>query len=462
MQLRTRYLTVVLCLVLCNCSVVDPFGPRADTYNNTERDSRARLLLSNIVRSSYEEPLQWSTVSQVSGTASAGGTLGGKIPIIGHLPSGGSLLYEIDPSVTASGGPTFTVPMLDTKEFQSGIQTPLSPQLLKTFMDEGYPLDFLLPLIVSQITIGSAKDKTFQIKSFDVDDPTKNLRDPLAANRTLIGALHMLVLQGLTIDKYAEAVGPVIPVKNVKALKDITDALSGGVDIQQYDVTKTDDALLTSADRKVLAEAKSTVYLRALHRSTYRFCFDPTVPALTLHQDLATVQKRAGLVDNLRRIPPPSFVDKTIYLLIAPDGKQLDPESAVLIRPQFFCGYKGQPEKGDSTLVLTPRSVEGTVRFLGALTRTQLGLGLSSPQKPLTLSFNLEGKDPGVLFQVQHGALGGASVSVQRADGVYSVSLDNYPLDMSGKVLTFLLEAINLNNSAKDLPTPSVISVISP
>jgi hypothetical protein len=461
MHLPVRGFAALLALSLCGCAVVDSFGPRADTYNNTERDSKSRLLLSNIVRSAYEEPLQWSTVSQVSGTASAGGTLGGKVPFIGHQ-AGGSLFYEIDPQVTGSGGPTFTVPMLDTKEFQSGIQTPLSAQLLKTFMNEGYSLDFLLPLMVSQITIGSSKDMTFQITSFDIDDPSRNPKDPLAANRVLVGALHMLVLQGLTIDKHAEPVGPVIPVKNIKTLKDITDALGAGVDIKQYDVSKADDPLLTDADRNYLSQTKSTLYLRALHQSTYGFCFDPSVPALAIDQDPSKLGMPEGPVDNLRRIAPPKFVDKTIYLLIAPDGHHLDPDSRVTIRPQFFCGYKGQPEKGDSTLALTPRSPEGTVRFLGALTRAQLGLGQSTAEAPLTVSFNLEGTKPRTLFQVRQGSLAGSSVSVLRENAAYSVSLDRFPDDLSGMVLGFLLEAINLNNSVKDLPTPSVISVISP
>ena len=75
--------------------------------------------------------------------------------------------------------------MLDTKEFQGGIQTPLSYQLLKTFVNLGYSLDILLPLVVSQVIIGESEDRVLQFNSFELYGSELNNNGSLAGARVL-------------------------------------------------------------------------------------------------------------------------------------------------------------------------------------------------------------------------------------------------------------------------------------
>jgi hypothetical protein len=152
-------------------------------------------------------------------------------------------------------------------------------------------------------------------------------------------------------------------------------------------------------------------------------------------------------------------VDKEIFVLA--DGNKPDQSTKVTINAQSYCGYAGPIDPGKSVLNLTLRSVEGVVRFLGAVTRIELGLDGAVTTSP-TVYFDQRGLQSATLFQVTQGPVSGAAVNIVRGAATYSVALDKYPNNLSGKVLSFLLEAVNLNNSAKDQPTPNVISVIAP
>ena len=48
---------------LAGCAVVDPFGSRVDIYNQEAADSKSRLLVLNVVRDAYGQPLEFSTLS---------------------------------------------------------------------------------------------------------------------------------------------------------------------------------------------------------------------------------------------------------------------------------------------------------------------------------------------------------------------------------------------------------------
>ena len=57
-----------------------------------------------------------------------------------------------------SGGPTFTVPVLDTQEFYDGIMKPITGQMYDLYLQGDYPRDLLLNLFVSKIIMSLATD----------------------------------------------------------------------------------------------------------------------------------------------------------------------------------------------------------------------------------------------------------------------------------------------------------------
>jgi hypothetical protein len=140
----------VIAVVLGACAIVDQYSERAVGYNLEAEQALDQGLLLNVIRASQRRPMQFTSVQTISGTASISGNAGATIPF---GPGFGSALKTGTFSSTLSGGPTFTVPVLDTQEFYSGVMGPISGQLFDFFIHEEYPREELFTLFVEKIVI---------------------------------------------------------------------------------------------------------------------------------------------------------------------------------------------------------------------------------------------------------------------------------------------------------------------
>jgi hypothetical protein len=133
-------------------------------------------LLLNIVRASMRRPMQFSTVSSITGTAVASAGAGYTLPT--NVPfrpatNGATGIATFPPVPTwsfagsMSGGPAFTIPVLDTQEFYQGILKPIPGQLYDLYLQAGYPPDLLFNLFVKKITM-TRFDKECQIDSYQL------------------------------------------------------------------------------------------------------------------------------------------------------------------------------------------------------------------------------------------------------------------------------------------------------
>jgi hypothetical protein len=161
MKTLLRLASAVAATSLAGCAVVDKYSGRAVDYNIEAEQAQGQGLLLNIVRAYLRRPMQFTTVSSITGTATATGSLQYTAPVnipfrpstlgtsIAQFPglntwtSGGSL----------SGGPTFTVPVLDTQEFYNGILKPIPAQLWNLYTQQGYAQDLLVNLFVEKIVV---------------------------------------------------------------------------------------------------------------------------------------------------------------------------------------------------------------------------------------------------------------------------------------------------------------------
>jgi hypothetical protein len=133
-------------VALTGCAIVDQYSGRAVGYNLEAEQALDQGLLLNVVRASLRRPMQFTSVQSISGTASISSTATFTVPFV---PGAGSSAFA--PSI--SGGPTFAVPVLDTKEFYQGVMTPISSQLLDFFIHEEFPREELFTLFVEKIVI---------------------------------------------------------------------------------------------------------------------------------------------------------------------------------------------------------------------------------------------------------------------------------------------------------------------
>src|SRR5262245_13737381 len=96
---------------IAGCAAVDQYSGRAVSYNLEAEAALEQGLLLNVVRAVHARPMQFTSVQSISGTASASSTTSLTAPVGPHS--------NLTPktavfSGTVSGGPTFTVPVLDT------------------------------------------------------------------------------------------------------------------------------------------------------------------------------------------------------------------------------------------------------------------------------------------------------------------------------------------------------------
>jgi hypothetical protein len=149
------FTSVIAALALSSCSIVDDFSGRAVRFNVVAEQAQQQALLLNIVRASLNRPMQFTTLSSITGTASetGGSTLSFPFGEATHRPKGAVSPDVFGLSGSISGGPTFTVPVLDTQEFYQGELKPLSGQEYRFFLDEGITPSVLFYLFVDTIEL---------------------------------------------------------------------------------------------------------------------------------------------------------------------------------------------------------------------------------------------------------------------------------------------------------------------
>jgi len=151
--------------MLLGCAVVDQYSGRAIVYNLEAEQAQDQALLLNIVRAYLHRPMQFTTVSSITGVANISGgtqyTLPTNVPF--RPPVQGATGIAAFPALptwqfsgSVSGGPAFTIPVLDTQEFYQGILKPIPGQLWDLYIQANYPPDLLFNLFVMKAVMHRA------------------------------------------------------------------------------------------------------------------------------------------------------------------------------------------------------------------------------------------------------------------------------------------------------------------
>jgi hypothetical protein len=133
-------------VALTGCAIVDQYASRAVSYNFEAEQALDQGLLLNIVRASLRRPMQFTSVQSISGTASIGASAVFTVPFVPG--TGGSSFTP-----TISGGPTFSVPVLDTQEFYQGVMRPIQNGTFDFYIHQEFPREELFTLFVEKIVM---------------------------------------------------------------------------------------------------------------------------------------------------------------------------------------------------------------------------------------------------------------------------------------------------------------------
>jgi hypothetical protein len=399
---------------LGGCAVVDQYGSRATEYNEQTTASKNSIVLLNILRAAYREPLQFTDVTTVTGTASAQGSLSADIPVrIGGTGFTAPNLMILNPSATVTGGPNFSVANLSTQEFYRGLQSSIDTQVIDTYVASGVSLNLLLPLLISEIKL-EEQDKVRILRN------TGSTYESYVDFRKVIAEL---VGKGFYIETTPtdEEIGPTLTrdeASNPKLLAALAQASSDS------SVTlKKKDGALRSPQFVLTKPSKTPIFCFRHPGKTYR------------DQDYIELPKQKGIQTILLRFPGVS----PLAIRMLPCGT----EGKSLVNARF-----------------TLRSVEQIFLFLGELVRTELSLNGDEPGLLLVNSnYDPRNPVPQHLFRVEQRMPVDGEISANFHGVPYTVAADPSGANASSQVLAILTDLLALQSSAKSLPAPNVIAV---
>jgi hypothetical protein len=212
------------------CAVVDPVEPRYDTVNRSLAKARNESILLNIIRSSHDWPMSFTTVPQVNPSMQNVTTLGLPSFLVGPNPkclnlnqgaigvAGAATCVAVPPSPvrdvifgnqnnltnSTTVSSNFSVSSLENGSFYSGLLSPVSLHDLNYFIRQGYSRELLFWLFADSIEIEAGH----HVIGYQFDPPYDYgcpPQDP--KKRCFREFMEIAVITGLTVEATTVAPG---------------------------------------------------------------------------------------------------------------------------------------------------------------------------------------------------------------------------------------------------------------
>jgi hypothetical protein len=454
-RLRLRRVAMALGLLALpgGCGVADRFAGRSVSYDIQSESVRNQAILLNIVRAALRKPMM------VSGT----GTLAAPLWIMNSLAGGGT--GSLSPAVTVSGGPTFALTPLVTKEFYQGILAPVPTQMLADLIAYGIPKRVVMLLAIQRIVIAAEIGNRYYPYTY-VNDLYGTHADAFSEElKKLLGDDNDE--GGLTVEPTSSTTTVMPPLPGSALLKPEILASLLKSDIAVHDLTLEKRAAAGKADEADLSKAApDDMFLLTKSSSGSAFCFHPKDPVAAADRLVPVphelIEAMAGNTEKLRLYH--SYCDSIAAFRPHKPDKPGKPDSSMFIqtRSENTASYasKNGPQV---SMYIVVRSVQQILYALGEIARAELGLdpdlhlppGKDDPFHP-TLADLLR------VNTLSSGTLPGADDIATLYDGKrYWVGIDPRGRNRSTQVIDLVGQMLALNNSAKDLPAPSTLTLIS-
>jgi hypothetical protein len=434
----------MLSAALTGCSTVDSFGPRAIIYNQQMQQSRKALILQNVLRAAYDQPLQFSETSTVTGQASAQGSITSSLPFVGRRGTQ-SQLFSLSPGAQVTAGPAFNVANLDTQEFFSGITKPVSADILGQYITVGYRRLSLMPLLIESIEFDQGGHHFLF-----VNDPAQKTE-----YNTFMSVLQNMHNSGLSFENpdTATPVGPPLTAADLRDGRVLSmliqtasgEAAASSLSLKTFKIT---DAKAGLSDREVdalKAQKVDTVYRLIKTEKRARPCF--AIP---------------GSITTAATSPTAAAPAKTAITINIYDYDHT--QVFANIGRDLWCGAKPVDESAppaSSTAApevenfkITTRSVRGAFAYLGQMAQLELPSSPSALDVPIGEGVYLR------TFGIELAKSGQGDVVYEGR--AYRLTHLAKGEDDSERSVQLLSELIALYSSAKSLPTPNIIPFFTP
>lgn len=480
-------------LTLSSCGVVDNFANRAVNFNLVAEQAQQEALLLNIVRASLNRPMQFTTLSSITGNASesANTTLSLPFGAHAHRPKGLLSPDVFGFSGTISGGPTFTVPVLDTQEFYQGELKPLTGQEYRFFLDEGITPSVLFYLFVDTIELkvaGVGPTQTFSFHSYVSDDFDNDQYETVA---------DYLLALGLSVEQvhHNQTIGPPLVPAQLRNLRDVALLTQAGVHIapvrpHEKPGVEDNQANPHKAPKKTAEPSAPSHYQLEKNSTVYRPCFSPVKGTIAMAEiDSAllcgsndpadTTDEQATAFGRTGGFKSPDLAKRlaAVRAKFAAILDKKDPAIAAQIR-----ALPPIPPDKKLQVRLYLRSPEAILHFLGSVVERNLHPSFDVPRVirvkvgepylpypvdpcPATNNLNAPSEAPGGFrcenfFVLTLGQSTDSPLSVDYDGKTYSVPADSRVQGRTMRMLDLVKQIMALHTSAKELPASNVLNII--
>jgi hypothetical protein len=145
-------LILIVVMSLCGCWVpTATVRSQAVSYDDAIEDTTNKFLVLNILRAKDKAPLHFDEIPSIHESIQATGSLGFSIPYGPRPAAPGRNVLTTGLNVQVS--PSFEVDHLDTKDFVTGIASPIDPKFVKYWLDRGLDRRIVLLLFFSAVDI---------------------------------------------------------------------------------------------------------------------------------------------------------------------------------------------------------------------------------------------------------------------------------------------------------------------
>jgi len=503
MLLWKKALIFCFCLSLSAC-VGSVMKSHMFSLDDVLEDTTDKLLVLNILRARDKAPLHFSDISDfhTSITETAGLSIGREFDYfpgsLNGANAGTGRKFTNVPSFSYSISPTMNVTHLDTKDFVTGIASPIEPRFVKYWLDRGLDRRIVLLTFFSEVSILRKDFHGGPTRSISILNAPREATEHIRRRKGLSDD-DLLRCDGLSeFERFLKLINSISTffansyterrplVSNLKLQSFETKDLQAlaALDPAKFLVTLDDDKTRTYSVRGLSSEQKIALcfYNDLTRESCFRSVIDQAVPTASL----------TGADD--------SHAQPVLFPGIKDPDEIKAPSDYCAIYNDFLKGdYKN--EVRELNLTLRIRSVGEIIQFLGdllhyqdELSRLRSQLHLERLHSPITFGYCPPGKagcsDQGfcsqdaerrqplcndVFFTLDSGRCGarfelsyrGKDYAVGNfdppdpdSDGGCKATAGANSHDHTLEILSVVHQLIDLNRSAADIRTTPFVQVL--
>ena len=168
--LRLKLLAALCAPLLAGC-IDSTLAPRASDINIGTQNVRESAILTNIVRASRSEPLNFVAVSKYTGTGSLSMNQSASVNAYARHPTSVSIGQIFGTSANAAQGNSFDVGTLENKEFYGGFMSPLDLESLNLLFNAGLNKELVLHSVIEAFRVRLAGRSLLFVNNPEDDAP---------------------------------------------------------------------------------------------------------------------------------------------------------------------------------------------------------------------------------------------------------------------------------------------------